>query len=57
MNWKATLGAFVTMCIVTLIGVLSWFRLIEEADERRPRDRDRRCQRGSNHCYLDLRCL
>lgn len=33
MNWKATLGAFVTMCIVTLVGVLFWFRPIEEADE------------------------
>ena len=33
MNSKATLGAFVTMCIVTLVGVLSWFRPIEEADE------------------------
>lgn len=33
MNWKATLGAFATMCIVTLIGVLFWFRPIEQADE------------------------
>lgn len=33
MNWKATLGAFVTMCIVTLVGVLFWFRPIEEADQ------------------------
>jgi hypothetical protein len=33
MNWKASLGAFVTMCIVTLIGVFFWFRPIEEADE------------------------
>lgn len=33
MNWKAILGAFVTMCIVTLVGVLFWFRPIEEADE------------------------
>ena len=32
-NWKATLGALVTMCVVTLIGVLFWFRPIEEADE------------------------
>jgi len=32
-DWKATFGAFVTMCIVTLIGVLFWFRPIEEADE------------------------
>jgi hypothetical protein len=33
MNWTATLGALVTMCIVTLIGVLFWFRPIEEADQ------------------------
>ena len=33
MNWKATLGALVTMCIVTLVGVLFWFRPIEQADQ------------------------
>lgn len=33
MNWKATLGALVVMCIVTLIGVLLWFRPIEQADD------------------------
>lgn len=32
-NWKATTGAFVTMCAVTLVGVVFWFRPIEEADE------------------------
>ena len=31
-NWKATLGAFLTMCAVTLAGVVFWFRPIEEAD-------------------------
>ena len=33
MNWKAILGAFVTMCVVTLVGVLFWFKPIEETDE------------------------
>ena len=31
-NWKSICAAFVTLCVVTLVGVIFFFRPIEQAD-------------------------